>query len=437
MIKKWQLFIGLSVFWTTSFALIDPVTFNSNEHVDIGDKVILHLSPREPGQEKVILHLPNGLNLTYGELISLGDYYGTPGQPIAHEKNREDMNARFLTAFNQFAKDQTHREEATLIIKTVHDEQKTIDSGLKQGLSEEAIYQNIGDNFDRQYNCLTGGGCGQSTWWLSFGRSVKLGNSNYDHFGDNALTTYRIGHSLALQKAIEASKTGDLKQLELAYAMNAFASHFLSDRYAAGHMRTPRNELGRLINPKIIGSLLVRFMHEEDNLYGLHVHNKRGDHWLAAGDKSYFSPRALLHQTQQLLALQASADQIFMAYQQGKAPDNDIVEDYIPYPDEVGNQANRDIAPLFYWSEDLKQVLRRIDIDNRYDTHWTSDWYSWSTFYALSHRKALPTSEQALLAESEYADEALTMKLIQDPRVLAKFDVLKQRYKSGQSVERD
>ena len=64
---------------------------------------------------------------------------------------------------------------------------------------------------------------------------------NWDHFGDDARTAYNTGHAAAIQVA----KKGNLK---LAYAMNAFADHYLEDSFAAGHIRTPRRQLhGELV----------------------------------------------------------------------------------------------------------------------------------------------------------------------------------------------
>ena len=51
-----------------------------------------------------------------------------------------------------------------------------------------------------------------------------LAQINWDHFGDDARTAYNAGHATAIQRAID----GDL---EGAYALNAFADHFLQDSF--------------------------------------------------------------------------------------------------------------------------------------------------------------------------------------------------------------
>ena len=81
---------------------------------------------------------------------------------------------------------------------------------------------------------------------LTFGRSgipgyLGLAQINWDHFGKDARTAYNAGHATALQIAAD----GDL---EGAYALNAFADHFLQDCFSAGHLRTPRRFLHRSLD---------------------------------------------------------------------------------------------------------------------------------------------------------------------------------------------
>ena len=70
---------------------------------------------------------------------------------------------------------------------------------------------------------------------------MKLAVNNYDHFQHQAQQVYLTGHQLAIEKAQEAAKEEDVKKrnsmLMEAYAMDAFASHFLTDSFSAGHIR--------------------------------------------------------------------------------------------------------------------------------------------------------------------------------------------------------
>jgi hypothetical protein len=82
---------------------------------------------------------------------------------------------------------------------------------------------------------------------ITFGRSdipgyLGLAQINWDHFGADARTAYNAGHATAIQKAV----SGDL---DGAYAMNAFADHFLEDSFSSGHLRTPRRLLHKSTDP--------------------------------------------------------------------------------------------------------------------------------------------------------------------------------------------
>jgi hypothetical protein len=64
---------------------------------------------------------------------------------------------------------------------------------------------------------------------------------NFDHFGDDAVKAWTAGHLLAIQVAINGYNdpaNGD-SYLNQAYAINAFADHFLTDLFSAGHLRVP------------------------------------------------------------------------------------------------------------------------------------------------------------------------------------------------------
>lgn len=127
------------------------ILFESSEQVMTGEDITL---PSVTGK----LHLANGLQMTFGGLVAMGDFY--------REKERA-----------------------------------------------------------RKWNCMTGGGCSSLAWWTLPGRFL------------------------------------------------AFACHFLTDYFSAGHIRVPRVELPEHVTPAIVGSLLSGLMH-----------NKQGERWIAYGD---------------------------------------------------------------------------------------------------------------------------------------------------------
>lgn len=372
---------------TNVWASSKKVGFSSPEHIALGDDVVLRLSISDPGHSNASLHLANGLVLSYGTILALGDFYGTVGQAISLGQTHALQQARFLKAFEAFAVKSDVLSELPKIVRTFQAEREVIQGGIQRKESEKVIMDKIGLKFDKEYNCITGGGCSQSTWWMYPGRYLLLANDNFDHFGDNAWVTYQIGHEMAITEAIQAYQEGSTQRLEMAYAMNAFASHFLSDRFASGHMRTPRLQLAQKATSSFVASLLTGLMHNEENYYGLHVHNNRGEQWVAYGDKTYFFPKSTIHNAKQHKVLQHSADAIFFAYQYGYAPDESYLEDLIPYPDETAPNVNQDIAPIFYWDEKTNQLMRRQDLNDPYDAHWTSYWWSWATLVESGLRK--------------------------------------------------
>ena len=393
--------------------------FEASEHVAAGDTVSLRFRAGEPAVNGYVFTLPNGLKLTYGQLVSMGDFYEIPGEPLTTSPSDEVKKARFLKSFGSLAQNTTALDEAPKIIAVIQSERDAVDQGIKEGKKAEEVFAAIDNDNNRQWNCITGGDC-SSSWWLREGRYLALVKQDVDHFGLNAWSTYEIGHLLAIQTAIEAHTTQDQHKLEYAYAINAFASHFLSDRFASGHMRTPRVELPATVTPSLVGALLTHFMHIEENKYGLHVHNLRGDHWVAFGDGNYFD--ASNAQSNQLMqeTLQASADDIFTAYLTGAAPAADSAYALIPFPDEIKTAANQDISPLFYWDDETQQMMRRTDVANVHDNHWTSNWWGWTTLALLATQTPLPPSSQAELIQAGFASESVQYGVITDKKFISK-----------------
>lgn len=371
---------------TLSLAAAIP-SFAASEHILLGNQIKLFFSSDDIGQIAYVFHLPSGLDATYGEVIALGDLYGV--EPISHGKDQTEKDQRFLDAFNSFANDPKSVKEAKEILAVMYYEKKMVEDGIARGENPRDVYKKIGPEVGRRMNCATGGGCDPNTWWLTQGRYLILAGKNFDHFQHDAWIAYQTGHNLAIKEALSAHQAADKNRLALAYAMNAFACHFLSDRFSAGHIRTPRWELSQHTTPSTTGNLLAGYMHNEENAAGIHVHNERGDHWVSYGDRSYRNQdnaqnRFLINEI-----LQTSAKQIFIAYQQGIAP-VDETKLLLPMADEMENASNQDISPLFYWSADKKKLLRRQDLTNVYDRHWTDNWWGWSTLAELAEQRGTP-----------------------------------------------
>jgi len=128
------------------------------------------------------------------------------------------------------------------------------------------------------------------------GRFMKLAKANNDHFDsdDCTMKAYLAMQEAAIMKArqasaLHASATSSAALLKLAFVQAAWASHFLTDRFAGGHLRVPREKLNRgCLTAVGAGSGLARCFHDEDNIYGVNVENDLGDKWTAYGDTMYF-----------------------------------------------------------------------------------------------------------------------------------------------------
>lgn len=183
--------------------------------------------------------LSNGLPLTYGEICGLaGDFYGTD-QPISDGRTLAEQIGRFKLAFDLLAHEK-HRApaEAAKILDILQTEIKAINQAIADHKDPWDVYPSLSD----VTLSLDAATSGRSTPGLSY---LELARVNWDHFGPDARTAYNAGHRAALDIAIQGGKDN----LELAYAMNAFADHFLQDSFAAGHLRTPRRSLHKPTDP--------------------------------------------------------------------------------------------------------------------------------------------------------------------------------------------
>jgi hypothetical protein len=179
--------------------------------------------------------LENGLNVTYGEINGLaGDFYGTY-DPISDGNNESEQVNRFLKAYNTLAGlSPGQPAEAIEILGILQNKVNAVNDALHRHQDPSVAYSTLPDQSLR-FEAIT--------WWRSgIPGYIGLAQINWDHFGADARTAYNAGHSKALDEAV----AGDL---EKAYALNAFADHFLEDSFSAGHLRTPRRDLHSSWNP--------------------------------------------------------------------------------------------------------------------------------------------------------------------------------------------
>ncbi|WP_449220959.1 phospholipase [Tistrella mobilis] len=360
--------------------------FEGGEHTAIGDQVILYFSPEDAGTPawQVPLRLANGLQLTYGQIVALGgDFYGLPDRPIADGITPEDRVARFTDAFNSLAVKPDSHDEALKILQVMQTEIDAAQKAMREGQEPHVAYDALGDKLSIEWNKITGG----STVPPRLGRYLRLALTNWDHFGVWAVAAYTAGHTAALQQAVKAGRTGRREDLVLAYAMNAFADHYLSDLFSAGHLRTPRRQLYYgVIGPVqgYLGSQLSRYMHDEDCKFGLDVQNAVGDRWRAYGDKRYFDTIDVGNRNRVNTTVQASADEIWEACNTGSAvePQDFAALSLIPDLTTVTDHLNREnYAALFYAGDNT--IYRRNTLSNLNDHSWTKNWVGAATLAQL------------------------------------------------------
>lgn len=175
--------------------------FEGGEHTAIGDNTLLRYEAGQPGipAHQSPLPLPNGLSLTYGQVIALGgDFYGVPERPIADGASEAERITRFTQAFDSLARLPAAKEEAGQILAVMQEEIAAANQAIKDGRQPHEAYDALGDSLSARWNRITGGGSFASDLF-PLGRYLKLAASNWDHFGPWALLAYQAGHAAALQ----------------------------------------------------------------------------------------------------------------------------------------------------------------------------------------------------------------------------------------------
>ncbi len=365
----------------------------SAEHAWIGDRITLTFERGRQDAKDITLNTGGNRRLTYGQLIALGgDLYGVVGAPISTAK--QPMSA-FENAWNSLV--WPAEGELAQILAVLDKEIATVAKFVDAGIEPSNAYKDLGDDLSGEWNRITGGG----TFFYAMypmGRYLKLAAENWDHFTHFAVDAYQAGHNVAMDKAklikLEFHEDQWDFALEEAYAMNAFADHFLTDLFSAGHLRAPRKELYDTITLPIpgaganLGSLLVRCMHDEDSRLGLNVTNKNKDSWVAFGDKALRDSKSKANADMVTRAVQESADDVWRAFQGGEFETRAL--NYIPDLEAVADVSDgvkdpataKNFSPLFRVVDGV--VAKRTNLEKTDDFTWTKDWYGWKTFLDLT-----------------------------------------------------
>lgn len=335
--------------------------FGASEHVAIGEEVKLKGLP-----DDTPLLIKGTCKVQFQDIIALaGDYYGIVGQPISFtlgdDAAKGDMakTARFENAFNALA--QGGNKEVREILLEIHDECSSVKrSGLphhcygSQMMAKNKVIKGIKDDIE------------------------ELLKDNSDHFSHHATEAYRIGHQLAMRVAREAGIHQDVEGLKRAYALEAFADHFLTDLFSAGHIRNQRGELEEFLITKLefppgfsmnrgakpLAAILTAAQHQKDGEEGLNVANKRGERWRAYGDGNFFSPGNKENKKKVVAATQASVDEVYNAYLHPEQVKDSRVSEIIPFVTDINP------APVYAINDGtlvLNSISDQIEIKTQKD----------------------------------------------------------------------
>ena len=287
--------------------------------------------------------------LSFGEIVAIaGDFVADPdGIQISSARPEDRVNEfkrvfRFLTPYKGNPFYNVNLQGG--LIETFRNDFRAEYQDLILALSSKQDVKDYMLSLQTPYSKIKGtlssGGFNKYPFYKTI-----LG-ANLDHFGQDALNTYRAGHQFALELATQAhaerQKHRDAQAtalLNAAYAAEAFADHYLTDLFSAGHIRTPRRDLLETLRAVLPANIepgaLANAMHDEDGFRGLNVASpKHPNGWKAFGDYTYFdndsfNNRLILQET-----LQTSADEVWAYANDGQNHDHGPIDilTYLPYP---------------------------------------------------------------------------------------------------------
>jgi len=306
--------------------------YSSIEHKAIGDIAfdefiqkyrndpdINVLKNRKLLQAKNIFQLSTHISLSPGDIIALaGDFYGAPNEvPICFSSN---ATKTFTEAYESLVS--ADPSEIKKFLQGIEEEREMVMKALQNGIQPSIELNKKGHIPELLWNGLL---TKRTTVSLNFldSRYVRLLAHNFDHFFNEARKAYRIGHEVAIATAKRGGTEDDPKLLAKAFAQELFACHFLTDLFAAGHIRTPRKEIYDFVKqsgfPEAVtlgvAGLLANAMHDEDNINGVKVRSdKHPDGWDSYGDNCYFDSNNVENALFARNAVVASLENIYQAF---------------------------------------------------------------------------------------------------------------------------
>ncbi|ACY14837.1 eCIS core domain-containing protein [Haliangium ochraceum] len=186
--------------------------FGSREHKHLGDEG----TRTDQGQARTV-EIASGYFVSFGDLTAMaGDYFGSVDE-IKRIAGNDGRGAGT-------------REEIEYV-RTVH--------VMGQKNAESSFSQTARDAVMARYYALAGNNSSHFT--EPNGRPERTSLNNAGNYRDN--------HEQAIRQAAAAGAEG--RSIDHALLCEGFASHYLTDAYAAGHVRTERISISDWWNPKV------------------------------------------------------------------------------------------------------------------------------------------------------------------------------------------
>ena len=378
--------------------------FASPEHEFLGRQVLLTLPDgrRVPGDQAALLSVPtsgpagDSVELSYAELLYLsGDYYGVPYASIVGDTPFDVFDAtptpaeiaarmklvRNLLAFQYlgYADYLPRIRELESELMRRFDDARRQDRALPYGTDDDCASM-----------LATGAdGCLRDASELLnlrkyLGLYTELASRSTDHFHADAQSAFLLGVKMALELALGAAGPDDLR---FAYVLTAYASHFGSDAFAAGHVRTDKRTINAYCAPQLarfgfdgwngllLSGVLVKRMHDDDNARGIVVTGGDGRQWKAYGDLSMSRRDNDANTARAVDTLQRAVDRVHEAYERrGQVDPGAFIEATLRelrqrLPDIAATSADSEHNPaaLFetrgaqVWWNDPEQGSRELD----------------------------------------------------------------------------
>lgn len=254
----------------------DPMRrYESGEHIWLGNAGVEEACELAGRDASEFFHLHRAddneeMTFTYGELVALSaDFYGSPDDLFARQSV---VNIPLM---------RTNVDELRKVFK----EEGQVIEAHRRGESVKYPDHSVRLLWNAKYY-------------------AELALENVAHFGWHNMKAYCKYHQRALKLAIEAEgNTVEDPVFRKAVYYNAFADHFLTDAFAAGHLRVPRKQIIDHFGHLKLAGALSKLLHDNDGHHGdnfhadgepvdphqgLRVTNSLGDDWRTRCDGQLF-----------------------------------------------------------------------------------------------------------------------------------------------------